>query len=267
MKAAATLNCFLLIAASILFSTKALDTSQQPQQVNKLRGSDSRSIESIENHERELSNNNSYNYNNGSGYGSGNNNNARSYVTYGNGGYGYQNRRYGYNRYGGYYVAQQSYYNQNDDANAADNAADDAASNNDDGADADTDDANSSGDDTFSNVIPSDLEEKFWQWYESPPSQWTAAQWAWFGGILSVTVGFMFCCCLGCANLCMEGQERACNPKPEFDDYTSIDSDKRGSFMTLNTKPSASTNGDASVNTDNMDDDATYDSIMRLRSS
>ncbi len=185
----------------------------------------------------------------------------------GNGG-GYYRNGGGY--YGGWYYKmknqkKQYYGDDQADDQAADDQAnaeeiDDQANNEDGEENYYADDGSNNGATSF---IPSEIEEEFWRWYESPPSQWTGAEWAWFSGILVVTVGFMFCCCLGCANLCMEGQERACNHEKQdnFDDYTSLESGKRGSFTTLHTKDSASTTGET------IQDDATYDSILRMRSS
>jgi hypothetical protein len=249
-------QCVLVLVVSTMLSVQAspdsIQSTTKTQQVSKLRGSDA-------NDERSLDNNN--------------NNNAYNQWRYNQNGGGY-NQNYGQNNYmgnrnyayGNYYMRQYykpyygKYYNkQEEEANSQD------GNNNDEG-----DDASASTDDTYNSIVPTELEEKFWQWYESPPSDWTSAQWAWFSGILVVTVGFMFCCCLGCANLCMEGSDRAFNKK-EYDDYH-LDRDKSGSFMTLNTKGSDgyTAGGDSagSVNTaESGDDDATYDSIMRLRSS
>ncbi len=180
--------------------------------------------------DRQLENNNS----------NSNNSQVRQWMQY----YLYGNARKG-NYYGNnYYNNQQNnYYNNGNDDQAEEDQEYEEN-------DADNDYGNSN-DDGSSSFIPSEVEEKFWAWYESPPSQWTAAQWAWFSGILFFTVGFMFCCCLGCANVCMEGQERVC--EKDGDDYTSMDSGKRGSFTT---------NGSTVID----DDDQTYDSIMRMRS-
>ena len=228
---------------------------------DSLRGS----IHNIINYERSLENqnrktsssNNSNSNNNNSNNQGGNyrNNNSRNYMNY------YWYPRY---YYGGGYYAHRSYANQQQ-AYYDDIAGDDGAANDDAAAYNATE---SNGDDMFASVT-ADIEEKFWQWYQSPPSDWTAGQWAWFSGILVSSVLFMCCCCVGCASLCAQGKDKACNPT-EIDDYTSIGgtSNQRGSFMTLNTKRSgASSPGGSSTAETIVDDDATYDTILRMRSS
>lgn len=243
---------------SFLLVAIVLGSSAQAE--SQLRGSAATTTASEVEQERQLGNNNQWKqwmqyYNSNNNYR--NYNNANGYNRYGY--YAAGNRSYYKNKNQKYYKNNNQYYQQQDDAQADDAGAEEQNEYFD-------DDASGSDDNSATSFVPSEIEEKFWQWYESPPSQWTAGQWAWFSGILVMSVGFMFCCCLGCANLCMEGQDRACNSnnnntKEKFDDYTSLDSGKRGSFMTLQTKESGSTTGDT------VDDDATYDSIMRMRST
>ena len=260
---------FLLISTLIQLYVQAIpDGPRLKTEGAQLRGTNEEDVRSLSG-----GNNGGGVYYSSRGYNQQYNNYRRNYYP--------NNQRYygGGRNYGGYgYGSNQNYNNNNyqqyydEDDNEGDNEQND----NEEYDDASANDGSTNDDGAYSNMIPSDIEEKFWQWYESPPSDWTGAQWAWFSGILSVTVAFMFCCCLGCANLCAEGSS-CCGNKSDFDDYASIDHDKSGSFMTLNTKVNgdASTMGgstNVSLNTaesddDGPDDDATYDSIMRLRST
>lgn len=247
------LYSLLIVAASFQLSLGAISNTvntaneEQQRRPNQLRGS---SITSEEDGERSLDGSQWRN-----GYRSGNNNGY-----YANGQYrNYRNRGY-YARYyqrNNYYprkyyygAAGEGYYSEeNEDAD---------------------DDINSGS----TNAVE-EVEERFWEWYQSPPADWTPAQWAWFSGLLSFGVGFLFCCCLGCASLCVETQEKicCCGRRTDYDDsYRSIDREKSQSFMTLNSQAShLSTTGgstNVSLNTPRSDDDdATYDSIMRMRSA
>ena len=263
--------CFLhgllfLFAITFLIQSSTVQ-SLKLEKNSKLRGGNSiksPSIATVE-EERTLKNNNQNNKNNQDYY--------RQWVNYNNNGGGYyrnynqRNNYMGHRYYGRYYgyVAQQNkmnyakngYYNNGGYGNAGDENEEGLNNDTDDG----TDDKSSTDDLNFSSLIPSDFEEKFWEWYESPPSEWTGPQWAWFSGTLLTLIGLMFCCCVGCANLCSKSQDHTCTSgqDQDYDDYVSLDNEKRGSFMTLDTKGSA----DNTVS----DDDQTYDSIIRMRSS
>ncbi len=99
-------------------------------------------------------------------------------------------------------------------------------------------------------------EESFFNWYRTPPGEWSSEQWAWFSGLMLLFVGVSFCACSCCCSSSTpdESAKERKAPLYDLDDYTSVGS-RNGSFMTSNS--SASTE---------WDDNATYDSIMRLRS-
>lgn len=237
-------------------------------QAQNIRGS----VESEEGEERDL------------GYYKGNqasNGAYRNYYSNGARNYGY--RRY-YPRYYGnggnnrnrYYNRQYNKYYQGGDeddgaAQNNDDLADDAAAN-DDGNIDDDGGYNPYDDDTYNSNSTSwydgnawvskamsyeeEAERSFWAWYATPPGEWTALQWAWFSGLMVLLVGISFCTCMCCSN-CQEESAAATKTRKQseydFDDYTSVDSKR--SFMTSN----------SSADTE-WDDNATYDSIMRLRS-
>jgi len=189
-------------------------------------------------------------------------NNNRNYQNNGNGGggnygYGYYRRRY-YNRY---------YQNKNN--NNQNEATDDTVQEDDQGDNQQYDDAVNVNGTYYENATHTTswreqvyhyeemMEQDFYQWYESPPGDWTTSQWAWFGGALTALMSFVFCMCLCCGSNAEEKKEkRRKESEYDFDDYTSMDSSVRkgSSFVT---KESDSTE---------FDDNATYDSIMRLRS-
>ena len=193
-------------------------------------------------------NNNNYN----------NNNNNRRYYGGGGGGNGGGGRYY----YGRRYYRQ--YYNQNNNG-SNENAGDDTVDADDNEVETyynETDDTGNATDydSDFSawrgyiSSLESEAEVKFYEWYQAPPGEWTTEQWAWFSGILTLTLGLLFCICMCCTSCCESEKEvNREGTAYDFDDYTSIDS-RKGSFMT---KGSESTD---------FDDNATYDSIMRLRS-
>mmetsp|Transcript_15127 Transcript_15127/g.18433 ORF Transcript_15127/g.18433 Transcript_15127/m.18433 type:complete len:248 (+) Transcript_15127:291-1034(+) len=120
---------------------------------------------------------------------------------------------------------------------------------------------------------PSEWEEQFWEWYDSPPAEWTNIEWAWVSGAVSIGIAFLFCCCMGCVKVTQDTHDRACGDKYNaekyynFDDYTSVDDSTKGSksWVTLNTKNKNGQDGDTDDD-GTINDDATYDSIMRMRS-
>lgn len=250
----------LFVATSTILSSTAQSLASEKSP--KLRGGSSNKSPSIipKDEERSLENSNN------------NSNNQDNYRQWNyNGGYyrNYSNQRnnyMGHRYYGGYYgyggkqykanYGNNGYYKNTDDDNAGN---DDQNQDTDDANQGSNEEENETDDLSFSNIFSSDLEEKFWEWYDSPPSDWTKPEWAWFSGTLVTVVGLIFCCCVGCAKLCTDSQDRACSKDQDFDDYVSIDSAKRGSFMTIDTTGS----GDGTV----VSDDRTYDSILRMRSS
>lgn len=103
-------------------------------------------------------------------------------------------------------------------------------------------------------ALEAQAEESVYKLYESSPGQWTSGQWILVSAVLAVTLGMVICACFCCSSCCGRGEKKSRKGREyDFDDYTSIDS-RRGSFMT---KGSESTD---------FDDNATYDTIMRLRS-
>jgi len=185
----------------------------------------------------------------GNGNGNGNGNNAR-----------YYRRKY----YNGRYYGR--YYNQNSNgSNENENANDDAADANDNEVETYYNETEDTGNATdydsdlstwrgYISSLESEAELRFYEWYQAPPGEWTTEQWAWFTGMISLTLGLLFCLCMCCSSCCESEKEiNREDTAYDFDDYTSIDSRKQ-SFMT---KSSESTD---------FDDNATYDSIMRLRS-
>lgn len=181
---------------------------------------------------------------------------------YGGGGSGGSGGRY-YRRkyYGGRYYGR--YYKNSNGSN--ENAGDDAVDANDNEIETyynETEDTGNATDYEFDlstwrgyiSSLESEAELKFYEWYQAPPGEWTTEQWAWFSGALTLTLGLLFCLCMCCTSCCESEKEiNREDTAYDFDDYTSIDS-RKGSFMT---KGSESTD---------FDDNATYDSIMRLRS-
>jgi hypothetical protein len=177
-------------------------------------------------------------YNNNYGYKNGNNNNNNNNNYNNNRNNNNNNRRY-YNRY----------YRQGGNGWNDTSTDDDQVQTDDD--DANVTDSNNS---SWFSAMESEVEQNFYSWYESPPGEWTTAQWAWFSGLLILTFGLVYSMCMCCISCCKGEKERSRNDSSQdFDEYTSIDS-RKGSFMT---KESESTD---------FDDNATYDSIMRLRS-
>jgi hypothetical protein len=179
-------------------------------------------------------------YNNYYGYKNGNNNNNNNNNNYNNNRNNNNNNRRYYNRY----------YRQGGNGWNDTSTDDDQVQTNDDDA-ANVTDNNSS---SWFSAMESEVEQNFYSWYESPPGEWTTSQWAWFSGLLILTLGLVYSMCMCCISCCKGEKERSRNDSSQdFDEYTSIDS-RKGSFMT---KESESTD---------FDDNATYDSIMRLRS-
>lgn len=193
----------------------------------------------------------------GNGNGNGNDNGSGNSNVYGNGnGNGGRNyRRYYYNN-GRYYGR---YYNQNSNgSNENYNAVDDAVDADDNEVETYYNETEDTGNATtwrgYISSLESEAELRFFEWYQAPPGEWTTEQWAWFSGIISLTLGLLFCLCMCCSSCCESEKEKNREDTAyNFDDYTSIDSRKQ-SFVT---KSSESTD---------FDDNATYDSIMRLRS-
>jgi hypothetical protein len=103
-------------------------------------------------------------------------------------------------------------------------------------------------------ALESQAEESVFELYQTSPGEWTLEQWLLVSGILALTLGMVVCTCCCCSSCCGRGDKKGRKQSEyDFDDYTSIDS-RKGSFMT---KGSESTD---------FDDNATYDTIMRLRS-
>lgn len=163
----------------------------------------------------------------GGGYYRYNNNGQRYYPYYRNGG----NRRYYKRNYYGNY--------HNDDRNDDDvygGASDDKWSNV-------TDDGVSG---TFSRY-EQQAQESFSNWYQTSPGDWTSQQWAFVGGT-TVLIGGLIICFIKCFHSCCCGRNDY-----DFDDYVAMDSKRNG----LKEIQSESTD---------IDDDATLDQVMRLRS-
>lgn len=250
--------CLILTAALVLC------------QAQNIRGS----VDSEEGEERDLTYYSNNGQKNSAAYGKYYNQGARNY------GYGRYYRRYysnggnggnGGNNNRRYYRQYNKYYQGEDDENAGqDDAVDDAAGN-DDVNDADDGGYNPYDDDAYYNnsthwydgnawvtkamSYEEEAEANFWAWYATPPGEWTAVQWAWFSGLMVLLIGISFCLCMCCSNFQEDPAVAKTRKQSEydFDDYTSVDSKR--SFMTSN----------SSADTE-WDDNATYDSIMRLRS-
>ena len=218
--------------------------------------------------ERRNLGNNSYNgyYNGGNGYGYYGQKQRGKYVYNGSAQSYYvtyypRNRQYNSNR--------RFYYpngnrNRNGDDNYGyndDNTASTTYYDND-------DDGNNNGDDGNETVYSDDwkgtitkyekeAEKSIRKWYETSPNDWTTGQWLWFGGAMFGLLGFVLCafnCCRCCSNNSKDVGRSGRGVEYDHDDYTSIDS-RKSSFLSK----------DGSESTD-FDDNATYDSIMRLRS-
>ncbi len=223
-----------------------------------------------------------YNYN----YGAKNGNIRANYYNGGGrghgGGYYYRMRNYNRYYYNQYY--HRSYYNSNDDGDDQDGATDDGSAV-DDAIDeaqvddiVDTDDSQREGDDAveiddsqgddyiasyLANNTSTDwksrvsyaethVKEELVRWYYTPPGEWTSEEWALSGGLAALVLGTVFCICMCCCRPSDELPERKRrNSTYDFDDYTSLDSRKVSSSSGSSTES---------------DDNATYDSIMRLRS-
>ena len=176
--------------------------------------------------------------------------------------YYYKNYR-PYNNYARHYYNY--YYNRkrtrayyDDDCrncnNDVDDNVDEEADEGDDGDD-EGDDGDDEGDDEGNDVDDTDdqyyassnvivraekmAEEKFWELYKNPPSDWNSSQWGFFGGLIASLIGYLIFCYICCKCCCGRNREG----KEYMDDYTSA----------------------ASTHT-SFQDDMTYDSIMRLRS-
>lgn len=179
-------------------------------------------------------------------YGNNNSNNKKMYY-----------RRY-YNR--NKYYNNNKYYNKNKyygDDGANDDATDDAEAMEDEIIYYDDMvDLNSTDWVSTMKNYEAQAEESFFNWYRTPPGEWSSEQWAWFSGLMLLFVGVSFCACSCCCSSSStdESAKERKTPLYDLDDYTSVGS-RNGSFMTSNS--SASTE---------WDDNATYDSIMRLRS-
>ena len=220
-------------------------------------GVTSKKIASTE-EDRELGN---YGYGNGNGnnYGYGYNRNQGNNQANSNGNNNnYYNNYNNYNNYRRYRYYGNGQGGNGSDVNNDDQVEDDQVEIYDD--DADTTDNTTNYQNTttwrgYISSVESEMEQNFYNWYESPPGQWTTAQWAWFSGLLTLALGLFVCIFMCCSSCCKDEKERNRSESTyDFDDYTSMDS-RKGSFMTKDS-------GDSTE----FDDNATYDSIMRLRS-
>ena len=181
--------------------------------------------------------NNYYNNNN-------NNRNANNY---------YNNNNNNRNNYYRYYNKNNN-YNNNNNNNNYNNNNNNNNNNNDDVDDvyAVTDDnlTNSTNDSSLSATI-SNMEnqamESFSSWYQSSPGDWTSQQWGFLAG-LTLVVGGLIVCFVKCCCACCCGR----NEYDSFDEYVAMDSKRH-------------LKGVQSESTD-IDDDATFDQVMRLRS-
>lgn len=200
--------------------------------------------------------------------------------------YAQNNGKNGQNYYGKYYQRRyyynynkRRYYANDDDANLA-NAGDDGAAVDDavsaddtaaQGDDVQIDDGQ--GDDYIASYLSNNtssgwrgtissveeqVRDEFRTWYYTPPGEWTTEEWALLGGISALILGSVFCICMCCCRPSsgFDGAEKTRRASTyDFDDYTSIDSRKGSS--------KGSSASDSSIDSDG---NATYDSIMRLRS-
>lgn len=232
----------LSIARGEIDGNKTFQVEERSLNNNQSKSNNNQS--STANQRKYKSNNYYHNYNNNHATYYGGKYYARNHYS--------QNHRY-YRSYGGYY-AQQS----NNDNNGS-NYYNDYYTDTDDKNDEFT---NPFKDNSILRVIPDSMVENVMQFYQSSPSEWTGVQWAWFSGSLVTLVLLLLCCCMGCASLCLDGQSRAVRTKDtsHYDDYTSMDGNNVGSFGTGMSTAIATVN-------DSGDDDSSYDSIMRLRSS
>ena len=152
-----------------------------------------------------------------------------------------------YGRRGYYPYYRRRYWNkyyQGDDAQVDDAQVDDAQG----------DDAQ--GDDNVSTSwasIQGQATTEFQRFYHTSPGEWSTWEWAIAGGACTILIGFVLCICVCCNSGSKERKSRN-ESKYDFDDYTSLES-RKGS----------SSSGASGESTD-FDDNATYDSIMRLRS-
>jgi len=146
------------------------------------------------------------------------------------------------------------YYNGNVDAN-------------------DVDDNNNGGDDVYGGVgddkwttydaddslsgkwsnYEKEAEEQLYEFYQTPPGDWTSAEWGFVLGTVALVFGLIACLFKCCCCCCGRKNQQPLNNKDSFDGYVTMDSKKSGLLES------------ESESTD-VDDDSTYDPVMRLRS-
>ncbi len=220
----------------------------------------------------------------------GENDERELYYYYRYGRYNNRNRNYYYqqrnnnNNQNNYYAnknnnnqggGQGNYYrNRNQNKYYAYDNQNDNNANGDDGNNANGDDGNNAADDLYGGVnddkwgnyndddslsakisnYEKQAEETFSEWYQTPPGEWSGAEW----GLLVTTI-FATCAVLACLYNCF----RCCC----CGSRKSVDHNNFDGYVGMSTKSSGllSSRSESTCGTD-VDDDATFDQVMRLRS-